>query len=144
MRTAFLPAALVVLFLGLPAAEAQVLYGSIVGTIVDQSDAAVPNATVTVTSKETGLTRETKTDLAGRYSLVNVLPGTYDLRVAASGFRAVVREDVVVRINAVTRADLQLEVGGVTEQITVTAGAFVLQTDRSEVRAEITAREITN
>jgi hypothetical protein len=144
MRTTALALASAVLFVALPAAEAQVLYGSIVGTVVDQSDAAVPNATVTITSKETGLTRETKTDVAGRYSLVNVLPGTYDLRVAASGFRTLVREDIVVRINAVTRADLQLEVGGVTEQITVTAGAFVLQTDRSEVRAEITAREITN
>ena len=128
----------------LPSAEAQVLYGSIVGAVVDQSDAAVPNATVTATSKQTGLTRETSTDLSGRYSLVNLLPGTYNLRVSASGFRTLVREDILVRINAVTRADLQLEVGGVTEQITVTAGVAVLQTDRSELRAEITDREITN
>jgi len=125
-------------------AEAQVLYGSIVGSVVDQSDAAVPNATVTITSKETGLTRDTKTDVGGRYSLVNVLPGTYDLRVTAPGFRTLTRENVVVAINTVTRADVRLEVGAITEQITVTAAAAVLQTDKSDVRAEITSREITN
>jgi outer membrane receptor protein involved in Fe transport len=125
-------------------AEAQVLYGSIVGSVVDQSDAVVPNATVTVVSKETGLTRETTTDVGGRYSLVNVLPGTYDLRVSATGFRTLTRENVIVTINAVTRADVRLEVGAITEQITVTAAAATLQTDKSDVRAEITSREITN
>ncbi|MCL6507760.1 MAG: carboxypeptidase-like regulatory domain-containing protein, partial [Bryobacteraceae bacterium] len=120
-----------------PAASAQVLYGSIVGTVVDQTDAVVPNATVTITSRETGLTRETTTDPAGRYSLVNVLPGSYDLRVSAKGFRTVTRENVAVTINAVTRVDLRLEVGAVTEQITVAAEAAVLQTDKSDVRAEI-------
>jgi outer membrane receptor protein involved in Fe transport len=127
-----------------PAASAQVLYGSIVGTVVDQTDAVVPNATVTITSRETGLTRETTTDPAGRYSLVNVLPGSYDLRVSAKGFRTVTRENVAVTINAVTRVDLRLEVGAVTEQITVAAEAAVLQTDKSDVRAEITTREISN
>jgi hypothetical protein len=144
MRFSALLLSLLALLVTLPSAEAQVLYGSIVGTVLDQSDAAVPNATVSATNKEIGLTRDTKTDLSGRYSLVNLLPGGYDLRVSASGFRTLTRENVPVRINAVTRADLQLEVGGVTEQITVTAGAAVLQTDRSEIRAEITDREITN
>ncbi|HXG34130.1 MAG TPA: carboxypeptidase-like regulatory domain-containing protein, partial [Bryobacteraceae bacterium] len=125
-------------------AHAQVLYGSIVGTVVDQSEAVIPNATVTIVSRETGLTRETTTDPAGRYSLVNVLPGVYDLRVSAQGFRTVTRESVNVAINAVTRVDLKLEVGGVTEQITVAAEAAVLQTDKSDVRAEITTREISN
>jgi hypothetical protein len=106
-------------------ADAQVLYGSIVGTVVDQSEAVVPNATVTIVSRETGLTRETTTDPSGRYSLVNVLPGVYDLRVSAQGFRTVTRESVNVAINAVTRVDLKLEVGGVTEQITVAAEAAV-------------------
>jgi outer membrane receptor protein involved in Fe transport len=125
-------------------AEAQVLYGSIVGSVLDQSDAVVPNATITIVSKETGLTRETTTDVGGRYSLVNVLPGTYDLRVSATGFRTLTREGVAVVINTVTRADLKLEVGAVTEQITVTAAAATLQTDKSDVRAEITSREVTN
>ncbi|MCL6507399.1 MAG: carboxypeptidase-like regulatory domain-containing protein, partial [Bryobacteraceae bacterium] len=125
-------------------AEAQVLYGSIVGTVTDQSDAVVPQATVTITSRETGMSRETKTDPAGRYALVNVLPGTYQLRISAPGFRTVTREDLTVTINTITRADFKLEVGTVTEQITVAASAVMLQTDKSDVRTEITSREVAN
>jgi len=135
--------ALVVLLGAAPAVEAQVLYGSIVGSVVDQSDAVVPNATVTITSKETGLRRETVTDGAGRYALVNVLPGFYELTASAAGFRTVTRENVTVTINAITRIDLRLELGAVTEQVTVAATVTALQTDKSDVRAEITSREMT-
>src|ERR1035437_11193545 len=69
-------------------ATGQVLYGSLIGTITDQSDSVIPGATVTVTSKETGLSKEASTDIGGRYSIVNVLPGHYDLKVVAKGFRA--------------------------------------------------------
>jgi len=67
-------------------AAAQVLYGSVVGTVTDQSDATVPNSTVTLTSKETGLSRTATTDDGGRYSFVNVLPGRYDVKASQKGF----------------------------------------------------------
>ena len=57
-------------------AVAQVLYGSMVGAIEDQTGAAVPKATVTITNKDTGLTRATAADDQGRYSLLNVQAGT--------------------------------------------------------------------
>jgi len=144
MRRFVFAAVTCVVGLGVRPAGAQVLYGSIVGTVLDQSDAVVPQATVAITSKDTGVSRETKTDPAGRYALVNVLPGRYQLRVSASGFRTVTREDVTVTINTVTRADFRLEVGTVTEQITVAASAAMLQTDKSDVRAEIGSREVSN
>ena len=62
-------------------AAAQVLYGSIVGSVEDQSGALVPNAAITLTSQDTGVKRETMTDVGGRYSLLNVLPGAYELRI---------------------------------------------------------------
>lgn len=125
-------------------ASAQVLYGSIVGTVTDQTDAVVPKATVTITNKATGLSRETTTDEAGRYSLVNVLAGTYDLKVTASGFRVATRTDVTVTINTVSRVDMRLEVGAVTEQVTVAATAALLQADKSDVRHEITSQAVTS
>ncbi len=125
-------------------AEGQVLYGSIVGTVVDQSDAVIPNASIAITSRETGLGREVTADEAGRYSIVNVLPGTYSVKVTAKGFRTVTREGVAVTINMVTRVDMRLEVGTMTEQITVTASGAILQTDKSDVRTEISSREISN
>src|ERR1039457_1525060 len=74
-------------------ATAQVLYGSVVGTVSDPSSAVIPGATVTLTSKQIGVTRTDKTDEGGRYSFVNVLPGTYDVSVGATGFRTFVAKD---------------------------------------------------
>ena len=124
-------------------ASAQVLYGSLVGTIQDQSGAVVPKAGVTITNKGTGMTRETAADDAGRFSLLNILAGAYDLKVSAAGFRTTTKTDIEVSINTVTRADMRLEVGAVSEQVTVAASAAVLQTDKSDVRHEITAAAIT-
>ncbi len=125
-----------------PTAEAQVLYGSLVGTVVDQTQAVVPRAEVTITNKATGATRETTADEAGRYSLPNVLAGIYDVRISAKGFRPEVRTNVTLSINTVTRVDARLEVGAVTEQVTVAAAAAALQTDKSDVRHEITSTAV--
>lgn len=129
---------------GVRPGQAQVLYGSVVGTIEDQSGGVVPNATVTITNKQTGLTRNTTADEAGRYSLLNVLPGRYDLKIAASGFKSLTRADVDVTINTVTRENIRLEVGAITEQVQVEATAVTLQTDKSDVRHEITGATIQN
>jgi hypothetical protein len=124
-------------------ASAQVLYGSIVGTVTDASGALVPGATVTVTNTNTNATRETKTDGGGRYTIGNVPAGNYDLKIAASGFRPVARTGVVVTINTVVRVDLSLEVGQITEQVTVLATAAALQTDKSDVHVELSTKEIS-
>ncbi|MEK7404396.1 MAG: TonB-dependent receptor [Acidobacteriota bacterium] len=147
MNTAKVFALALVLFvvgwLAQPAA-AQVLYGSVVGTVTDPTGAVVPNVSVSITNKATGLTRDTTADDAGRYTLVNVLAGSYDVKVTAQGFRVATRTDVTVTINTVSRVDVRLEVGAVTEQVTVAASAAVLQTDKSDVRHEITSQALVN
>ena len=125
-------------------ASAQVLYGSAVGTVEDQSGAVVSGASITMTSKSTGLVRETKTGLDGRYTIANLLPGSYDLKVSAAGFRTFTQTSVDITINTVTRMDVKLELGQVTEQVTVQAAALALQTDKSDVRAEVTSHAVAN
>ncbi len=127
-------------FLAAPRARAQVLYGSIVGNVVDASQAAVAGATVTITSQETNLARQTMTNDTGAYSFPNVPAGTYTLKVTKEGFTAFTQPQVVVTINSVSRVDAHLNVGAVTESVTVSAEAAALQTDRSEVRQEIVSR----
>ena len=124
-------------------ASAQVLYGSIVGTVLDQSNATVPSATVTIVNSSTGLSREANTDAAGRYLFPNVLPGSYDLTITATGFRPFKQSGVDVTLGAVTRVEAKLELGGVTEQLTIAATVTALQTDKSDVRSEISTRAIT-
>lgn len=127
-----------------PAASAQVLYGSIVGQVEDASGGLVPGATVTVTNKATGTSREVTTDDAGRFSAPNLLPGRYDVRVAAQGFRAAVRTDVDVTINTVSRVDTRLEVGQLAEQVTVSASTVQLQSDKADVNTELTTQTLTS
>src|SRR5690242_319581 len=128
---ACLLASLLVCPLAIQPAAAQVLYGSVIGTVVDQSDAAVPDATITLTNKATGNSRAAVTDGSGRYSLVNVLPGRYDMKVTAKGFRSYSQVDIPVNPDTVGRVDIKLEVGQVTETVTVEATATALQTDKS-------------
>src|SRR6266699_6353981 len=86
------------LFLGYdaPIASAQVLYGSIVGTVTDQANAVVPKAVVTVRSTSTGLSRQVNTDDAGYYSITSLLEGTYDLSVSNPGFKGLTQKNVNV------------------------------------------------
>ncbi len=132
---------LTVLFTARPA-YSQVLYGSIVGTVEDSSGAVVPGANITLTNTATNITREFTADEQGRYNAVSVPAGTYDMTVTQSGFRTLTRSGIVVTINNVTRANVQLEVGQVTDQVTVSASAAVLQTDRSDTTSEISSQTV--
>src|SRR5215472_13166174 len=125
-----------------PSVSAQVFYGSIVGAVTDPSGAAVPNAAVNITNANTGQARDTKTDSGGRYSLPDVQAGSYVVKITAPGFRPIERTGVAVTINTVTRVDAALEVGQVSEQVTVEASAVTLQTDKADVHTEITDQAI--
>src|SRR4051794_18774383 len=103
--------------------EAQVLYGSVVGTVQDPSGAGVPDAALTITNSDTGQTRDTKADSQGNYNMTNVLPGRYELRVTATGFRTVTQKNLDVTAGNATRSDLRLEVGQLTESVEVSAEA---------------------
>lgn len=145
-RTDFCLLMATALVLALPlTGAAQVLYGSIVGNVRDATGAVVPGATVTILHKDTNQTRQTTANAAGVYTFSTVLTGAYKLTTTAPGFTNSTRDDIQVAINNVTRVDATLNVGPVSESVTVTGeGAAVLQTDRAEVRAEIERKTIEN
>ncbi len=116
---------------------AQVLYGSIVGAVEDPSGAVVANAKITLRNLGTDTTRKVLADEQGRFNAISLPAGTYDMVITAPGFRTLTRRGVEVTINTVTRADVRLEIGQVSEQVTVSAEAAMLQTERSDTRAEI-------
>lgn len=135
----------VVASLFLPAsASAQVLYGSIVGTVNDPTGAAVPSVTVTATNKRTGQMRQTKANEAGGYSFVAVQPGNYEIKATKEGFRVTTETDVEVTSNNTTRVDVALQLGAVSEAVTVEAATATLQTDSASVRAEVQSKDLTN
>jgi hypothetical protein len=124
--------------------SAQVLYGSLVGTVNDPSGAAVPNAQVTATNKATGIQRQTTTNDAGGYTFAAVTPGDYEVKITKEGFRTGTDASVSVTSNNTTRIDMALQVGSVNEAINVEATAAALQTDTANVRAEVQSRDLTN
>src|SRR5437016_7554649 len=96
---------------------AQTLYGELVGNIRDTSDAAVPGASVTITNVNTSQSRQTVTNDVGAYTFATVDPGTYTVRVTKEGFSTTSESDVVVSINNITRVNLTLKVGVVSESV---------------------------
>ncbi len=124
-------------------AAAQILYGSIVGNVTDESGASVPGAEVTLTNNQTGTSRSTTTNESGGYNIPTVQNGEYTIRVAREGFRAASNENVIVAVNSVVRADFRLSLGQVTETVNVESSALALQTDRAEVKAEIGSKQLT-
>jgi hypothetical protein len=125
-------------------ASAQILYGSITGMVKDAQGAAVPGATVTIVNKDTNLTRDAVTGGDGSYTLNNVLPGPYDVKISLTGFREAVRTSVPVTIGEISRVDMTLEVGALTETVTVASEAQLLQTDKADVHTELKSDEITS
>ena len=127
-----------------PAVSAQVLYGSVVGNVKDASGSAVPGAGVVIQETGTGFSRQTSTNEAGQFQFSTVPGGVYEINVAKAGFTSFVSKNVTVSPNAVSRMDVSLEVGAVSDSIRVDAAPAALQTDRAEVRSEITAKQFVN
>lgn len=132
--------------LGLTAipAHAQLLQGSITGNVVDPSSAAVVGAKVVAIEQQTNFTRETTTNEQGGYTLLTLPPGSYRITVTAPAFQTSTITGVAVSPETVTRRDVALTVGQVSENITVSADATVLQTDKAEVRDELNIKSLAN
>src|SRR3989475_9368523 len=127
-----------------PVLNAQVLYGSVVGTVTDQSGAGVPRAHVTATNRATSVVREADADENGHYTITDLAPGNYDLKVTASGFKPLTQTNLMVAANTVANVDVNLQVGAMSEQVTVEASVVNLQTEKSDVQTELTEKAILN
>ena len=124
--------------------QAQILYGTLVGNVTDSTGAVIPGAQVTITNEGTGATREGEANAAGGYQFPTVSTGTYRVEVRSDGFSTFTTTGVAVGVNNVTRVDVELQIGEVTEVVEVSAAVAQLQTDRAEVRAEVGTKELQN
>jgi hypothetical protein len=123
---------------------AQALYGSLVGNVNDASGAAIAGARVTLTSIDTKQSREVVTNDVGGYDFSTLPPGAYELKVQKEGFSSSTQTGIAVVANNTVRVDVTLNIGAVTESITVSGAAATLQTDRSEVRHELNSNQLVN
>ncbi len=112
----------------LPAA-AQNARGTVLGHLTDPSGAVVAGATVTITNRGTAINTTLKSNSAGDFVFVNVIPGNYDLRIEATGFKKVEVSGLKVEVDSTVRQDFSLQVGAIAEKLTVTAENQMVQTD---------------
>src|SRR6185503_11003100 len=132
------------LFLLLPLISANAQFrAGIQGSVTDSSGALVPDATVTLTSKETGAKQTTQTSGDGFYRITGLPPGTYSLVVEKSGFKKQSFENVVINAEDTRGLDVLLTTGEVAETVTVTEETGqAIETENGNVSRAITTREI--
>jgi hypothetical protein len=111
-------------------ASAQSVLGTIRGTVVDPQGAVVAKASVLITDENTGVPRTVTTDAEGRFEAANLRPGTYRVEIITTSFKKYEQTGVVVRTGGASRVDAKLEIGGITESVTVSAEA------RSDITVE--------
>jgi hypothetical protein len=137
-KLALLAAFVLMLAGSLAPLAAQVLYGSIVGSVEDQSGSMVAGAKVLVSNTATGITYEAVSDASGGFTISNIQPGVYDIKVTQTGFKTQSRTALTIQPNVVTRNDFRMEIGSLSEQITISAETVQLQTDKADTHSEIT------
>ena len=124
--------------------NAQALYGSLTGSVKDTSGGAIPGVEVTATNATTNLSSTAISNDVGNFTLSNLPNGSYTLRAVLTGFRESVTEGVSIVAGTVVRQDVVLQVGQITETVTVSSAATVLKTDSTDVSAQLETREITD
>lgn len=122
----------------------QAVYGSIFGSVTDATGAAVPNATVTITNLGTNASETTKTNASGNYNQTRLIPGKYRVKIEAPNFKAAVIDSIVVNVDTASQTDITLQAGAVSEEVTITAEAPLLKTDRADVATTFESRQVTD
>jgi outer membrane receptor protein involved in Fe transport len=125
-------------------ARAQAVYGSIAGSVLDTSGAAVPGATVTITSLQRKTVDTVVANASGFYEKARLLPGQYEVKAELTGFKSKVVSAVTVNVDTQTKVDVRLDLGDISETITVNAAeGQLLKTDRADVATTFETKQIT-
>src|SRR5438874_3314227 len=124
-------------------AHAQVLYGTVAGTVTDSTGAVIPNAGVRAVSNGTGAVLTSQTSRDGTYSINNLLPGSYDVTISANGFSTYEQKAVPVTTNSTERINATLTVGSSSQDVVVSGGDLpLLQTDKAEIDYTLSTQQV--
>ena len=124
--------------------SAQINTGRILGTVSDQTGGVIAGAMVTVTNPQTGVARNLVADDAGEYNAPNLTPGVYTVKVTANGFQTFERQNITLGVGQDARIDAQLTPGQVTQTITVSEAAPLLDTTSATVTGTINTENIAD
>src|SRR5262245_14496839 len=122
----------------------QVIVSSIVGRVTDPSGAPVPEAQITVTNTQTGVSVKTITGSEGIYSAPGLLAGTYDVTVEKAGLQTYQAKGITLLSSQTARVDAALVVTGVRQTVTVVEQAPMIQTDSTSIASSVTTRQLAD
>ena len=129
---------------GIFPAAAQEVSAGITGVVTDPSGAAIANASVHMKDLDRGTDWPAKTNNDGIYAFPRIPVGRYELRVEATGFKTYVEPNIVLELNQRARVDAHMEVGAMSDSVSVTAETALLQTETTQVGSVIASRTIVN
>lgn len=136
---------LILLALTVPSSlSAQGITGSIAGTVTDPTGAVIGGATVTVRQTETNAVKTITTSEAGTYTITQLQPGHYNVKVEKAGFKSSTQSGITLVIDQTAVINAQLTVGSQQEVVEVTSTGPVIQTEDSSVGQVIDAQAIQN
>lgn len=118
--------------------------GTFTGLVSDPTGAIIPGAKVTAINEGTGVSATRPTNTSGFYSIPDLQPGFYTLKAEAQGFKTMVNAHVELTVGYTQRADFKLEVGAVTQSVTVEGQAPVVDTETDRLSELVTARQVAN
>lgn len=124
-------------------AQAQGLFGTITGSVVDPTGAVIPGARVTITNVATNVKTLVKTNGVGEFTAPSLNPGNYQVMAEDKGFKRAVAIGVILQVDAVQKINLKLQPGGSSETVIVTATSPLLQTEQSSISQNITDQQIS-
>lgn len=142
MRAFVIAVCCMVLILG--ATFAQSSRGTLTGTIMDSAGAVVPGATIEIKNTETGAQYQTVSTQTGNYTLAELPAGVYQLSTSVTGFKRFIRTGLTVLPAQVLRIDIALEVGAITETVTVNADAPLLRTESGDLAHNLATTNLTD
>ena len=146
MQSLSLKAALfgIVAVLTVPSIWAQGVSGSasVAGTVTDTTGAVIPGASVVLLNVERGSEQEVSTNEAGNYAYPDITPGTYSVRVSSDGFQTREVTDLQVQVGQRAAVNVELEVGQVTEVVTVEAAAVLLETESNAIGTVVDSERV--
>ena len=137
-------AATVMVILFSISAQGQSTAGRILGTLTDQSGAAVAAGTVIVTDVQRGTSRTITTDESGTYAAPDLQPSTYKIHVEAPGFKSVERLNIQIEVATDVRADFTLQTGQITEVVTITEDVPLVNTTSATLGGTLSNKEIND
>ena len=137
-------AAVVAVWCSSPLLHAQQGTAEIGGKVVDAQGAVLPGVNIIITNEDTGVFRELISSAEGSYFVSQIVPGRYRIAAKLEGFKALERRGIVLEVGRTTTLNLMMEVGGLTETLTVTGEAPLVDVSTAEIGGHISASELND